>query len=69
MIVESIVVGVVLVGVAAFLALRSAHLAADEHSMLGDDDPTESARRRNYRLAGSAVGLFGILLVIRGVVG
>jgi len=68
-IVESIVVGVVLVAVAAFLVVRSAHLAADEHSMLGDDDPTEAARRRNYRLAGSVVGLFGIVLVVRGIVG
>jgi hypothetical protein len=69
MIVESVVVGAVLVAVAAFLAVQSAHLAADEHSMLGEADTTEAARRRNYRLAGAAVGVVGIVLVVRGVVG
>lgn len=69
MIVESIVVGVVLVAVALFLVVRAAHLAADEHSMLGHEDPTEAARRRNYRLVGTAVGVFGIVLVVRGVIG
>jgi hypothetical protein len=37
--------------------------------MLGEADTTEAARRRNYRLAGAAVGVVGIVLVVRGVVG
>jgi hypothetical protein len=64
---ESVVVGLVLVLVGAGLALGGPRLAAQEHVMLGDEDPTEAIRRRNYRLVGAGVAGFGAVLVVQGV--